>query len=110
MRSPLAFAAKAASASPGLIDFRSENLKRLRISVLQKAKIGILFQRAGEIDEIAVGFRRQSRIRQPRANRLRNLQCSRAFGNFLHAPIRELYMNAVSHNVGPAGVLNLSVY
>ena len=85
------------------------NFQRLGIFVGQQAKIGIFLQRPGQVDEIAVGFRRQRRIRQPRTDRLRNIERSRALGNFLHAPIRELHMNAVSHNVGPAGILNLSV-
>src|SRR5579864_9141874 len=86
------------------------NLKRLRISLFEQPQVGIFFQRTSQVDEVAVGFRRQRRIRQPRANRLRNIERSRTLGNFLHAPVRELYMNTVSHNVEPAGVLNISVY
>ena len=85
------------------------NLQRLGISIGQQAKVGIFLQRPGQVDEIAVGFGRQRRIRQPWTDRLRNLERSRTLGNFLHAPVRELYMNAVCHSLKPAGILNLSV-
>ena len=61
------------------------NFQRLRIFLRQQAEIGIRFQRLGEIDQrgagalarlIAVGryFGNQRRIRQPRADRLRNIE------------------------------------
>ena len=85
------------------------NLERLGIFLVQQAQVGIFFQRTSQVDEIAVSLRHQRRIRQTRADGLGNVERSRALGNFLHAPIGELHMNAVSHNVEPAGVLNLSV-
>src|SRR5271166_4083939 len=86
------------------------NFQRLRIFVGQKAKVSIFLQRPGKVDEIAVSLGRQGRIRQPRADGLRNIERSRALGNILNAPIWELHMNAVCHKLRPAGVLNLSVY
>ena len=60
--------------------------------------------------ESRVSSSRERSVREAWTDGLRNVERSRTLRNFLHAPIRELYMNAVSHNVGPAGVLNLSVY
>ena len=71
-----------------------ENLKRLGIFLSQETKISIFFQRPRQVDEIAVRFGRQRRIRQPRTDLLRNLERSRASRNFFHAPVRELHMNA----------------
>src|SRR5580704_18416006 len=86
------------------------NLQRLRIFVSQKAKVGIFFQRTGEVNEVAIGFGCQSGICQPRADGLRNVERSRPLGNILHAPIRKLYMNAVCHKSRPEVVVNPSVY
>src|ERR1700681_3851224 len=77
------------------IDFQS-----LGIAILEQAEVSVFFQRLGEVDEVAVGFGDESGIRQPRACRFRNVERSRAFGNFLHAPVGELYMNIVSHKYG----------
>ena len=73
----------------------------------QKAQVGIFFKRTGEVDEVAVGFGHQSRIRQPRADGLGNVERGRALGNILHAPVGKLHMNAVCHKLGPTGVVNL---
>src|SRR5271163_2718213 len=86
------------------------NVQRLGIFVLQETEVRIFFQRLGEIDQIAIRFRRQGCVRQPWTDRLSNIQRSRALGNILNAPIRKLHMNAVCHKLEPAGVLNLPVY
>src|SRR5262249_16268088 len=68
------------------------------------------FERSGQIDQIAVGFCHQRRIRQTRTDRVRNLQRGRAPGNFLLASIGKLHMNALSHKGKPVVLLNCSVY
>src|SRR5712671_1545853 len=75
------------------------NFQRLWILVGKQAEIGIFLQRLGEIDQVAVTFRYQRGIRQPRADGLGNVKRGRALGNFLHTPIRELHMNTVCHRV-----------
>jgi hypothetical protein len=54
------------------------NFQRLGIFLGQEAKIGIFFERTGKVDQIAVGFGGQSRIRQPRADGFRNIERGRA--------------------------------
>src|SRR5271155_3026430 len=75
------------------------NFQGLRIFILQKTKIGIFLERTGEINEIAISLRHQSSVRQPGADRLRNIKRRRALGHILHASIRKLHMNAVCHKV-----------
>src|SRR5208283_41385 len=86
------------------------NFQRLRILFHQNAQVGIFLERPGEVDEIAVGFRGQSRICQPRADGLRDIERSRAPGDVLHASIRKLHMNAICHKLRPTDPMNLSVY
>src|SRR5579863_1906559 len=69
------------------------NFQGLGILVGKDAEGRIFFERAGQIDEIAVGFRSQRRIRQPWADRLRNIERRRTLGNVLYASIRKLHMN-----------------
>ena len=76
------------------------HLERLGIFIVQEAKIGIFFEGTSKVDEIAVGFGHQSRIRQSRTDGLRNLQRRRALGNIFNASIRKLHMNAICHRVG----------
>src|SRR5271166_4178982 len=75
------------------------DFERLGIFLVQKTEIGVFFERTGEVDEIAVSLGHQSRIRQPRADGLCNVESGRAFGNIFHASIRKLHMNAVCHKV-----------
>src|SRR5579863_921674 len=56
------------------------NLERLGIAVGQDAKIGVLFQRPGEIDEIAVGLCSQCSIGKPLADGFGNIEGSTALG------------------------------
>ena len=73
------------------------DFERLRIFVGQDAQLGILLNRAHQVDKIAVGafhprrershLRRQRRIRQPRADRFRHVQRGRTLGYFLRASI-----------------------
>src|SRR5271165_2132932 len=86
------------------------NFQRLWILFHQNAQLGVFLERPGEVDEIAVGFRGQSRICQPRADGLLDIERSRAPRNVLHASIRKLHMNAICHKLRPTDVLNLSVY
>src|SRR5229473_7405475 len=79
------------------------NFQRLGIVVLQKSQVGVFLQWLREIDEIAVGLGHQRRIRQPRANRLRNIEGGTPLGNILHASIRKLHMNTVCHKVETCG-------
>src|SRR6202041_4099503 len=79
------------------------DFQRFGISILEQAKVGIFFQRLGKVDEVAVGFGDERGIGESRADRFRNFQRSRTFGNLLHASVRELYMNAVWHKLNPAG-------
>src|SRR6266849_5231933 len=79
------------------------NLQRLRILVSQQAEIGIFFQRLSQIDEIAVGLRHERGVGQSRADRLGNVKRGRPLGNFFHASIRKLHMNAVCHKVELCG-------
>jgi hypothetical protein len=83
------------------------NLQRLGILLGQKLKIGVTLEWLRQIDQIAISPGRQRRIRQPRTDRLRHLQRRRTLRDFLHTPIRELHMNAVSHSLGTCR--NLSV-
>ena len=55
------------------------NFEGLRVFVSKKTEIGIFFERLGEIDEIAVGFRDQRCIRQPQADQLRHIEGGSAF-------------------------------
>src|SRR5207249_736665 len=73
------------------------NFQRLRILVSQNAEFGVPLQGAGQINKIPIVLGGERRIRQPRTNRLCNIERGRALGNFLHAPIGELHMNAVCH-------------
>ena len=77
------------------VDFQS-----LGIAVGEYAEARIFFQRAGQIDEIAVSFRRERRLGQARSDGLGDVQGSRALGNFLNAPVGELHVNAVCHRLG----------
>ena len=76
------------------------DFQRFGISILEQAKVSIFFQRLGKVDEVAAAFGDERRIGQPRTDRLRNVQRSRAFRNFLYAPVGELHMNAICHKVG----------
>src|SRR5436309_4194019 len=73
------------------------NLERLRIFVRKQAQVGVFFERPSQVDQIAIGLCRQRRIRQPRADRPRNVERGRAFGNFFGAPVGELDMNTLVH-------------
>ena len=56
------------------------DFERLGIAIGQDAKVGIFFQRPGEIDEIAVGLRRERSVGQPLADGLGNVERSAALG------------------------------
>ena len=71
------------------------NSQRLRIFVGEDAQLGVFLQRTGEIDQVAISFGRNRRIRQPRTDRLGDIERSRALRHFLIAPIRELDVNVV---------------
>ena len=73
------------------------NFQCFGIFVGQKTQVGIFLKRTGKVDEVTVGFGHESRIRQPLADGLRNIERRRALGNILHAPVRKLHMNAVCH-------------
>src|SRR5882672_6203472 len=73
------------------------DLQRFWILFREDAKIGVFFQRLGQVNEIAVGFGDQRGIRQPRTNGLSDIERSRACGNFLHAPVGELHMYVIWH-------------
>ena len=73
------------------------NFERLGIFVGQDAQICIFLQRTSEVNEIAVVFCGEGGVRQSRADGLGDLKRGRATRNFLHAPIGELYVNAVCH-------------
>ena len=63
-------------------------------------RVGVFFQRTGEVDEVAVGFGSQSGIGQPRADALRDIERGGALGKFLVASIGKLDMNVVCHKFG----------
>jgi len=65
--------------------------------LLKDTQVGVFFQRLGQVDQIAVSFGHQRSIRESRANGFGDVEGSRTCGNFLHAPVGELYMNAISH-------------
>jgi hypothetical protein len=75
------------------------NLKSLGIAVSQDAKIGISFQRPGEINKISVGLSNKRSVGEPLADRFGNIEGSAALREFLHTPIRELDMNVVCHKL-----------
>ena len=75
------------------------NFERLGIAVGQYAQVGVFFQRPSEVDKIAIGFRSERGIGQARSDGLGDVQGSRAFGNFLNAPVGELHVNAVCHRL-----------
>ena len=75
------------------------NLQSLGIAVGQYAEVGVFFERAGQIDKIAVGFRSECSLGQARSDGLGDVQGSRALGNFLNAPVGELHVNAVCHRL-----------
>src|ERR1700728_2420932 len=73
------------------------DFQRLWIALFQKTQVRVFLKRTSEINEVAVSFSSQSRIRQPRADGLRNIKGSGGLGNILHASIRKLHMNAICH-------------
>src|SRR6266576_604206 len=86
----------------------SIDFERLGISIGEQAQISVFFERPSQVDQIAVGLRRKRSIRQPRTDRLRNVERGRAFGNFFGAPIGELDMNTLRHrSIWPCIPLNL---
>ena len=76
------------------------NFKRLGIAIGQQAKVGIFFQRLGDVDEIAVGFGDESGISQTLANGFSDIERGRPFRDFFHTSVRKLDMDAVCHKLG----------
>ena len=75
----------------------AENPQRLGVFFGKNAKVGIAVQRTGEIDEIAVGFGRQSGIRQPWTDGLRDVERSRTLGKRLLGAVRKMDVDNVGH-------------
>jgi hypothetical protein len=69
----------------------------------QPPKLRRVGTRPSQIDEVAIGFRRYRRIRQPRTDRLSDIQRRRTLRHFLLAPIRNLDVNVVCHAVYGSG-------
>src|SRR5258708_37454920 len=86
------------------------NFQRLGIAILEQAQIGIFFEWLGQVDEIAIGFRDECGVGEPQADGLRDVERGGACGNFLHAAVGELHMNAVCHKVGAACSESLSLW
>ena len=77
----------------------TEYLQRFRVPFREDAQLSIFFQRAGEIDEVAVAARRQRRLCQSRADAFRHLQGSGAARHLLGAAIRQLDGNGLRHKL-----------
>src|SRR5262249_2556229 len=86
------------------------HLQGFRILVGDQPKVGIFLEWTRKINQIAVRSRDHSRISQPWTDQLGYVQSGAAFGNFLFASVRKLYMNALCHKGKPVVILNFSVY
>ena len=76
------------------------NFERLGIAIGQQAKVGVFLQRPGNVDEVAVGLGDKRGIGQALADGFGDIECGRPFGNFFHAPVGKLDMDAVCHKLG----------
>ena len=76
------------------------NFERLGIAIGQQAKIGVFLQRPGDVDEIAVSFGHQRGVGQALANGFRDIERGRPLGDFFHASVGKLDVNAVCHRLG----------
>src|SRR4051794_23850696 len=86
------------------------NFEGLRIAISQKPKIGIFFQRLGNINEIAVGFGNERGVGQTLANRFSDIERGRPFRDFFHTSVRKFDMDAVCHRLEPVLLAEPSVY
>ena len=73
------------------------DFERLGIFLGEDAQVGVVVERAGEVDQIAVRLGGQGGVGQARADGLGNVERGGAFREFFAAAVGELDMNAVGH-------------
>src|SRR5208283_3117660 len=73
------------------------DFERLGVLLGEDAEVGVLVERPGEVDQIAVRFGGKRGVGQTRADGLGNVERGGAARDFLGAAVGELYMNAVGH-------------
>ena len=74
------------------------DLERFRIFLGQDAQVGVVFERAGEVDQIAVRFGGERGVSQAGTDGLGNIEGRGPLWDFLGAAIGKLYVNAVRHD------------
>ncbi len=76
------------------------DLKRFGIAISQQPKVGVFFERPGNVNQIAVSLGNESGIGQTLADRFSDIERGRPLGNFFHASVRKLDLDAVCHRLG----------
>src|SRR4029077_11874725 len=71
------------------------DLQGLGILLGEDAKRGVLLDRLGQIDEVAIGLGDQGRVGQPGADRFGDVERGGAFGNFLAASVGKVYLDVI---------------
>ncbi len=77
------------------------DLQRLRIALGKDAEVGILVERPGQVNEVAVGLGDDRCVGETRADGFRHVQWSGAFRNVFRASVRKVDMNVIRHGVQP---------
>ena len=77
------------------------DLQRLRIALGEDAQVGVLVERPGQVNEVAIGLGDERRVSETRADGFRHVQWSGAFGNVFRASVRKVDMNVIRHGVQP---------
>src|SRR5205807_253176 len=84
------------------VDFQS-----LRIALGKNAQVGVVLQRTGEVNQVAIGFGSQGGIGKTRADRLGDVLGSRAPRNLFDRSVWESDLDATDRHKEPCTLLNL---